>query len=309
MIKFRKVLLIIAAAAIVYSIIPVLALYLQKSPVPYLNKQVIDKLAPNKGDYFEFVFLSDNQAGLIFNDSASLKIIKNINREDRFKKAPVDFILISGDVTFRGSAWDYKIFNKMRRAARFPVISAMGNHDNDKGGLERFKKYIGATEFSFSDRNSYFIVIDTTENALSEAQFAKFEEDLKKSLSYAHRFVCIHKPPLSPYQQSWYKPELNPWSYRFMKLCEKYKVDMVLSGHEHMFREGVFGGVKYISSGGGGMMTTVPRWDGGSLHYTVVRVYGDYVDFEKREIFPPLWEFLTYYLWKDIFYFLKSVFI
>lgn len=307
--KFRRALLIVVTVTIVYSLIPVLALYLQKNPISYSNRQVIDKLSLNKGDYFEFVFLSDNQAGLIFNDSASLKLIKNINREDRFRKAPIDFILISGDVTFRGSAWDYRIFNKVRSVAKFPVISAIGNHDNDRGGSEHFKKYIGENEFSFSDRNSYFIVLDTTENALSETQFAKFEEDLKRSLSYAHRFVCVHKPPLSPYQQSWYRPELNSWSYRFMKLCEKYKVDLVLSGHEHMFKEGVFGGVKYISSGGGGMMTTIPRRDGGFLHYAVVRVYGDYVDFEKREIFPPFWEFITYYLWKDIFYFLKDIFI
>jgi hypothetical protein len=39
-----------------------------------------------------------------------------------------------------------------------------------------------------------------------------------------------------------------------------------------------------------------------------VRVYGDYVDFEVRKVFPPLWEYLTYYMWKELFYMLKSVF-
>ena len=74
-----------------------------------------------------------------------------------------------------------------------------------------------------------------------------------------------------------------------------------------MFKEAEFGGVKYIISGGGGMLTHIPSEDGGYLHYIVVRVYGDYVDFEVRKVFPPLWEYFTYYMWKELFYSLKSV--
>ena len=91
-----------------------------------------------------------------------------------------------------------------------------------------------------------------------------------------------------------------------MKLCEKYKVDIVFSGHEHMFRELTHGGVRYVTSGGGGMLTHIPSYDGGYLHYVVVRVYGDYVDYEVRKIRPPFWEFLTYYMWKDLFYLVKD---
>jgi hypothetical protein len=72
-----------------------------------------------------------------------------------------------------------------------------------------------------------------------------------------------------------------------MKLCEKYKVDIVFSGHEHLFKEKEFGGVQYITSGGGGGMILHPvRSGGGFLHYLVVRVYNDYVDYEVRQIYP-----------------------
>ena len=73
-----------------------------------------------------------------------------------------------------------------------------------------------------------------------------------------------------------------------------------------MFKEENFGGVKYITSGGGGMLTHFPDPDGGYLHYLVVRVYGDYIDYEVRKIFPPVWEFFTYYMWKNAFYFLQN---
>lgn len=306
----KKILRIFGAlvlALAVYSLIPVAELYLRKDPPPYTNAQAAGKLTSNKGDHFGFIVLGDNHAGLIFNDSATLKLVRNINREGRFKKLPIDFVEITGDVSFRGSAWDYKIFNKVRSLIKSPVICAEGNHDNDAGGSKLFKKYIGTDELSFSDRNSYFIILNNTSGNMTESQFSYLEEELKNSLSYKHRFIFLHKAPLSPYQQSWYRPELSPWSYRFMKICEKYKVDIVFSGHEHMFKDGIYGGVKYVTSGGGGQLTHIPGSDGGFLHYVVVRVYGDYVDYEARKIFPPFWEFLTYYMWKDIFYSLKEV--
>jgi len=297
------IILLVAA----YSLAPVVMLYLSPGPAPYTNARTVEKLRANAGDKFEFIVLGDNHAGLVFNDSAALKLVRNINREERFMKMPVDFAAIAGDVTLQGSGWDYRIFNRIRSRVRWPVICAMGNHDNDRGGLERFEKNIGKREFAFSDRNSYLIFLDNSANDLTENQFAWLDEELKKAQAFKHTFIVVHKAPLSPYQQSWFRPATSPWSYRFMKLCEKYKVDIVFSGHEHMFKELTHGGVKYITSGGGGMLTHLPAYDGGYLHYVVVRVYGDYVDYEVRRVRPPFWEFLTYYMWKDLFYLVKDI--
>lgn len=299
--------LILAMA--VYSLVPVATLYLRPDPVPCTNADAIDKLKNNTGDLFEFIVFGDNHAGLVFDDSTALKLVKNINREGRFRKAPVDFVAVLGDATFKGSAWDYRIFNRIRSLIKWPVVTALGNHDDDHGGAARFEKYAGKTSFTFVDRNSFFIAIDNNPNDLTEEQFSALEEDLRKASVYKHIFVIAHKAPLSPYQESWYRPETCPWSYRFMKLCEKYRVDIVFSGHEHIFRKGTFGQVKYITSGGGGIPSHYPTRDGGYPHYVVVRVYGDYVDYEVRKIFPPFWEFLAYYIWKDIFYSLKDVFL
>lgn len=305
--RILKLIAVVIFAAVVWSMVPVAELYLKKAPAPYTNEQAAEKLKDKRGEYFGFIIFSDNHAGLVFDDSATLKLIRSMNREDRFKKLPIDFVASAGDVTFRGSEWDYSVYNKVRSLIKWPVISGMGNHDDDKKskkGGELFKRYIGKKEFAFADRNSYFIILDDTVGRLSEGQFSRLEDELKKSLSYKHRFVIIHKPPLS-YQQSWYRPELSPWPRRFMKLCEAYKVDIVFSGHEHMFKETVFGGVKYIISGGGGVITQIPSSDGGFLHYLVVRVNGDYVDYEVRKVLPPLWEGFFYYIWKEFFYFLK----
>lgn len=305
--NFIKITAAVIIASCAISFVPVIGLYVGKSPEPYTNADVVKKLQNNKGEYFGFIVFGDNHSGLVIDDSATLKEVKNINRETRFKKMPIDFVAVAGDVTFKGSKWDYSVYNKLRGRIKYPVISAIGNHDDDKGGYRFFKKYVGQDEFSFTDRNSYFIVINNIVGDISEEQFSWVENELIKSSSYKHRFLIMHKPPLSPYQQSWYRPELSAWSYRFMKLCEKYKVDIVFSGHEHLFKEKEFGGVKYITSGGGGGMILHPsRSGGGFLHYLVVRVYNDYVDYEVRQIQPPLWEYLSYYLWKSLFYFIKG---
>lgn len=308
--RFIKIPAAVILIAAVYSLIPVAALYLRKDPAPYTNEEAVERLKDNRGEYFAFIVFGDNHAGLLFNDSSALKLVRGINREDRFRKIPIDFVAVAGDVTNRGSLWDYRVYNKIRSLIKWPVISAIGNHDDDddKGrALTYFKRYIGGEEFSFADRNSYFILIDNAIGDLSDEQFAHIEEELKKSSVYKHRFIIMHKAPISLYQQAWFRPELSGWSYRFMKLCERYEVSIVFSGHEHMFRAQAFGGVKYIISGGGGMLTQIPESDGGFLHYLVVRVYGDYVDYEVRKIPPPFWEFPAYYLWKEMIYFFRDV--
>jgi len=304
--KIYTTALAVLVAGILWSLAGVIGLYVSPDAHYQKNEEIAKEFGARPGDYFGFIAFGDNHAGLVFNDSSTVKMIDRMNREDRFRKLPIDFALALGDVTFRGSAWDYRIYNRIRAAIKYPVVSAVGNHDDDHG-RELYGKNVGMSEYAFSCRNSYFIILDNAINDISDTQFTWFEEELKKSSGYAHRFVAIHKNPFSPYLQSWYRPGLSAWSRRFMKLCEEHKVDIVFSGHEHMFHEGVFNGVRYLTSGGGGMLTTIPASGGGYLHYLVVRVNGPYVDYEVRKCFPPLWEYLVYYLWKDLFYTLRDV--
>jgi predicted phosphodiesterase len=308
--RFLKVSAVILLILSAHSVSPLLWLYAKKDAPQPTNDEAAAKLKANTGDLFGFIVMGDNHAGFPYDDSATLKMARLMNREDRFKdKLPIDFVANMGDATFyTGRESNYRVYNKIRSLIKWPVITAMGNHDYVKGGWKNFKKYLGSKEFSFTDRNSYFIVLDYRISEMEEAQFAWLESELKKSAAYKHRFIFMHKPPVSLHQQSWFRPEMSPWSRHFMSLCEKYKVDIVFAGHEHMFRTRVLGGVRYIISGGGGMMTQIPDSDGGYLHYVVVRVNGDYVDYEVRKVFPPFWEFVTYYMWKEAMYALKHVF-
>ncbi|MFA5500148.1 MAG: metallophosphoesterase, partial [Candidatus Omnitrophota bacterium] len=147
---FLKIAGLILIIGIIASLIPVFALYLQKDVTGPTNDQIVEKLKDNKGNVFAFIVFGDNHAGFIFDDSAFLKIIRNMNRENRFRKLNMDFVVNLGDIAFiKGTKWDYRIYNRLRAKIKWPVISLMGNHDDDRHGEHLFREYLGKKEFSF----------------------------------------------------------------------------------------------------------------------------------------------------------------
>ena len=146
--KIIKIIGIIILIMVAYSLLPVVSLYLQKDVAGPKNEQIAEKLKKNDGDKFAFIIFSDNHAGFIYTDSAFLKLISRMNRENRFRKLNMDFVVNLGDISFiKGTEWDYRIYNRLRAKIKWPVISLTGNHDDDNGGEPRFKKYLGKKEF------------------------------------------------------------------------------------------------------------------------------------------------------------------
>ncbi|MBD3426239.1 MAG: hypothetical protein GF409_03290 [Candidatus Omnitrophica bacterium] len=303
--NWKKVLLIIFIALVVWSFLPLVPFWMMQGAPPGDNNQTnIQKLEQNTGAYFSFIVFGDNHAGLIFNDSATLKEIWHMNREDRFRKVPIDFVLSVGDVTLDGKRSHFLAYKKMQKLIKYPVVAAIGNHDDRK----LFEEYCGKKEFSFVNRNCFFIILDNEQGALRESQFNWLEEQLQKGQQHDHIFIAMHKPPFDPYQQEWYNEDNSPWAYRFRKLCGQYGVEMVFSGHKHMFKSEKFDGVEHIVTGGGGMLIEIPEDDGGYLHYMRVMVNNDYVTYEVRKVSPPLWEYLTYYFWKEAVYWARNLY-
>ena len=305
MCKLKKIILWVLIGAVVYSFLPLVPFwFMEGAPKTDNNQASIEKLENNDGAYFSFIVFGDNHAGLIFNDAATLKEIWHMNREDRYRKVPIDFVLSVGDVSLNGKRGHFKAYKKLQKLIKWPVVSAIGNHDD----RDLFKEYCGETEYTFVNRNSYFIVLDNENGNLIDEQFVWLKEKLEEGKAYDHVFITMHKPPFDPYQQEWYDMDNRPWAYKFRKLCGEYGVDMVFSGHKHMFKHEVFDGVDNIVTGGGGMLIEIPEADGGYLHYTRVQVNHDYVTYETRKITPPLWECVVYYTWKEAIYWVRNLY-
>jgi len=219
--KFLRFITAVILLLAALSAVPIVSFYISNTPLKAdMNESVAKRLENLEGDRFAFIVIGDPESGLCLNEGSFLKVISNINREDRFKKVSLLSVFTTGDNVFRGKFYQYKIYKKFISLLKFPVISTPGNHDYDGGGEKYFKEFLGKNEFAFGSYNSYFIILDNNEGDVSDAQFEWLEKELKKSSTRSHRFVFMHKPPFNPYQQSWYRIETTPWPRRFMKLCE-----------------------------------------------------------------------------------------
>ena len=157
-----------------YSFLPLIPFWFTQPAANSDNNQAaVEKLSKNEGVYFSFLVFGDNHAGLIFNDAAALKEIWHMNREDRFRKVPIDFVLSVGDVTLDGEPAHFRAYKKLQKLIKWPVVAAIGNHDD----RELFDKYCGLKQFSFVDRNAYFIIADNEGGA---PDFEWLEKELIK---------------------------------------------------------------------------------------------------------------------------------
>lgn len=204
-----------------------------------------------------------------------------------------DFVINTGDLVKKGNDPElWKIFDDITGDLRKSVdyYPARGNHDiGDPDFQTRFKAPIKSGNhlyYSFDRANCHFIglaVDEHTDYGPDSEQFKWLIGDLEANKGKAaHTFVFFHVPPYSIGRHG------SDLAVR-AALCptfEKYGVQSVLNGHDHIYYRTLRNGITYVVSGGGG----APLYDvdpsKGALpadkyekvnHYVVFEVDGDKV--------------------------------
>jgi hypothetical protein len=195
-----------------------------------------------------------------------------------------DLALHTGDVAYGGpdgfgggthatyEAWVFGMYSSWMRAR--PFFPSIGNHDDETNAARPYRDVFtlpgnGASaafpdhaerHSSFDYGPIHFIALDT-ETAFANASrraamLAWLEADLAAT-TQPWRVAYFHRPPYSagPHHGSDFAVRAA-----FSPLFERYGVQLVLSGHEHLYertlpwREHVAGGgfVTYVITGGGG---------------------------------------------------------
>jgi predicted phosphodiesterase len=190
----------------------------------------------------------------VFGDSGSGKaqqyeVAREVERQN------VDFILHLGDVVYsHGEDKEYlpRMYlpykNLLARVPFFPVI---GNHDmhtaHGQPWLDNFALPGKERYYRFSYGNALFIALDSYEINSESAEW--LERRLART-DKLWKFVFFHEPPFSNrIGRSGNADARNLW----VPLFEKYKVDIVFSGHDHMYTHfEPKNGVSYIVEGVGG---------------------------------------------------------
>lgn len=249
--------------------------------------------APSYPEPFAFVVYGDSRG----NAHAHRTVIERVRRE-----VP-DFVLGTGDLVDTGeNEKDWQLFftvekDLLRETVYYPSV---GNHDRQGRArtADNFRKYFSLPAdspsperyYAFTYSNTRVLVLDS--NAYSFAltdQTAWIERELAQAVAdpqRKHTFVVMHHPPFSCSAHGG-QPELREmWT----PLFEKYDVDAVFSGHDHVYERSELNGVRYFVTGGAGapLYPRDPRpnkQDSDALvyfertfNYLRVQVAGDFVE-------------------------------
>ena len=176
-----------------------------------------------------------------------------------------DLHVLLGDVVQEGWAaeqWVTQFLGPMGHAydfgARVPSLVTRGNHDVT--GRDAVHGFFGeAPTYGAYELGAAFVLVLDSNVSPSPVQLDWIAATLASAPAQAARFrmVLVHLPPFIEFWDpvAWARGE-NRWGWwvrdEWAPLFERYRVDLVLSGHEHAYQRGQRNGTHYVIAGGAG---------------------------------------------------------
>jgi hypothetical protein len=226
-------------------------------------------------DSFTFAVLGDRTQGHY--PGVFKEIVMQINQ------LKPDLVLNIGDV-IEGYSDDKKLLDEqwkeykaIHELVKAPYFYTTGNHDispgHDKLMLPLFRQYLGEPQYTFTHKNTYFVMFDSsiwvTYEELPESQWKWLEDALARKPKADHILVFMHRPYWMDYIGS-DKPD------RMHDLFKKYKATAVFAGHHHYYCSAEYDGILYteIGSSGGKLFNGVIEDEGKFFHFLFGMVKG-----------------------------------
>lgn len=220
-----------------------------------LNYNSLQKISKNESN---FLFA-------VYGDSANSNgrfghLINNLNGKN------VLFSLDNGDLTTSGTERQFGYFIANMKQLNAPILTNIGNHDLNNGSDEsNYIGVFGSTCYSFTEKNSYFIVLDDARADVNDAQMNWLKSELEKSQSYKYRFVFMHIPIYDPRYNDTGKGlclSNSTTAKTLNTFFDKYNVTMLFTSHIHGYFRGVWGKTPFITTGGAGSPLSKPLNNG-----------------------------------------------
>jgi predicted phosphodiesterase len=175
-----------------------------------------------------------------------------------------DYVFHTGDF-IRGYTSDPKLVEAWY-AEWFDIIKpvkdkmyiAPGNHDIwSKASMDIYQQKIGDSYLVKEIGPAVFIVVNSwfpdQMNKVTGAQFDWLQQQLEKYKNKKFKFVFSHSPAYSSGSHEEECLDKYPAERdRFVQLLQKYNVDVLFAGHEHVYHDRMMGNVRQIITGGGG---------------------------------------------------------
>ena len=204
------------------------------------DKHSVSEIFVDSDDY-SIMAMADCHVGGTKNLEKFLNIARNVNPAA---------VVMDGDLT-GGLSEDYNIFeNQIPDADSLKLFFVVGNHDLWYNGWGEFYSRFGSSSYYFTvttpSASDLYICIDTGGSTLGHLQM-EWLQNLLKSVrpDYRRCVVITHVNLFRPRHTTstnMVEEELNA----LMDLFTEYKVDMVITGHDHKRDVEVLGLTTYI---------------------------------------------------------------
>jgi calcineurin-like phosphoesterase family protein len=203
---------------------------------------------PNHPESLKFAAIGDNGTG----ETPEYDLARQMDLWHR--QFAFDMVIMLGDNLY-GSQLPADFVLKFERPYK-PLLDAgvkfyasLGNHDHPSNDSYKLFNMDGARYYTYARRNARFFVLDT--NDLDDGQIVWLEKALKSS-NEAWKIAYFHHPLYSDAGRHGGEVELR---VRLEPLFIKYHVNVVYSGHDHIYeRIKPQNGIQYFVSGAGGQL-------------------------------------------------------
>lgn len=174
----------------------------------------------------------------------------------------LDLVAVTGDMVLRGSDeadWQRFFAVTAELLGQVPYFPAVGNHDLGWGGGEREELFglpagppgrpAGAYWYSRDVANVHLVFLDSNSYELAE-QEAWLEQDLTAARARKVRAIIVFTHD-GPYARGYHGGNAIARD-RYVPILTRHRVDLVFSGHDHLYQRGEHRGLRYVVTGGGG---------------------------------------------------------
>jgi len=171
----------------------------------------------------------------------------------------------------------------------FAVYLAPGNHDIwSVRSEELFRKFSGhPPHYSFDYAEAHFTVLDNSRSdALSAAELAFLENDLREHTNQPLKFIVSHRP-------SWIvNAVVGDPNFQLQQIAKRYGAQYVIAGHIHEMLHILLDNIDYVSmpSAGGHLRASGKYEDGWFFGYAVIDVKAGKAGFRIHELGEPFGE-------------------
>ncbi|MCZ6681503.1 MAG: metallophosphoesterase [Candidatus Poribacteria bacterium] len=192
-----------------------------------------------------------------------------------------DLVIHTGDLVSKGrkdDEWDtfFEVIDPL--AQKVPYYTIRGNHDRGRHNYE--KRFAPPNDsgtdryYAFDHKNVHFIALDTNQSIGKMSPQRYWLEKNLSSTDKPHVVAFFHHPPFGVTKG---RGDNKRVKNAFHDLFVRHSVNLVVSGHDHLYYRTQRNGITYITTGGGGaplydvdnMLPQLPSDTWGKYHHVV----------------------------------------